>query len=228
MIFDDKLMIKQAVDSKKEEMEVLYWITEDSLYDGKTSKAKNVLTMLLYAMKFNPSAVKDGLKQIQIKRLKELTEELFENGAKKIEQQILIKPETNVYDLPFESEKLFKDHIQQNSIVLQNALETNVKITHRELDVGQDYRIDLLAENVKTAFAIEVKMIKTNHSVVSQCDKYCFYLYRKLRYDRFKSVQGVVIAPGFDEWSINELRRKGHWVFQAKMNENDLVLNKIT
>ena len=62
-------------------------------------------------------------------------------------------------------------------------------------------------------YPIELKIAQGNHAVVSQCSKYCYYFYRQLRYDRFKKIQGIVIGNGYDAWSINELRREGHWIF---------------
>ena len=73
-----------------------------------------------------------------------------------------------------------------------------------------------MAESDKFFYPIELKIATATHAVVSQIQKYCFYFYRQLRYGMYREIKGVVIANGFCDRSINELRRYGIQIFTIR------------
>ncbi len=42
------------------------------------------------------------------------------------------------------------------------------------------------------------------------------------------SMEGVVIGNGFDEWSINELRRQNIWCYSVKSVDESIVLERVS
>lgn len=195
------------------EVEVLYWILEDALHDGKRNRALCIFELLLYIAKYKNGLLRGGLNQTYRNRLKEIAHELHGNGPKKQIDAVTMKREIQQREIPFKSESKLQDYLIEKKSVLSEALGEQVKIMGKEIEVGDDYRCDIVAESEQTLFPIELKIAQGNHSVVSQCSKYCYYFYRKLRYSHFKKVQGIVIASGFDSWSVNAIRQEGHWIF---------------
>ena len=96
------------------------------------------------------------------------------------------------------------------------------------MELKNGYRCDVVAESKTRLYPIELKIAQSTHAVVSQCSKYCYYFYRKLRYDRFKYVQGVVLSNGFDAWSINAIRQEGHWILKIVPTNSGIKLLRVT
>ncbi len=209
----------------KNELEPMYWIVEDALYHGKQSRAKAVLKLLLYVGKYRPELIQTGLKPIQRIRLKEITHEIHEKATTQRREAITVKHPIQSRNIPFKLEKDLQKHLSEHKNILEDALEDRLRIVGLEVETDDDYRCDVVAESSKKFYPIEIKIAQSTHAVVSQCSKYCYYFYRKLRYDRFKEVQGVVITNGADAWSVNELRRAGHWIYTINPVDSK---NKIT
>jgi len=228
MILNDKRMIQQALRTHTEEVEPLYWLLEDALHAGKTDKAKSLLEILLYTGKYKPPVVKDGLRPAHRDRLKQICYELLGNGAVREETAITMKPALASRKIPFKLESELQSYLVQNKDLIGRAVGEDVKIVGVEVKVDEDYRCDIVAESKERCYPIELKIAQGNHAVVSQCSKYCYYFYRKLRYGHFKLVQGVVIMNGADTWSINELRREGHWVYMIiPISDTAITLERI-
>jgi len=215
MTLNNPGMIRQANKMFYCEMEPLYWKVEDALRLGNIEKARNLFMILLYAAKHRPELVSSGLKPGHRKRLKELSYELFEDFVPKNGKSIEIRQSIGPVKLPFAKEVELQEYLQTHPEILSRALGEDVRVTGIEVDVGHDYKCDVVAEGEKF-YPIELKIGQTNHAVVSQCLKYCYYFYHKLRYNLYKEIQGVTIGNGFDSWSINELRREGLWCFAIK------------
>ncbi|MHA2281513.1 MAG: hypothetical protein ACXAC5_11720 [Promethearchaeota archaeon] len=213
MKFNDPHMIEQTMTTHACELEPLYWLLEDALYDDKKSRARSLLEIILYVAKYKPNLVMEGLQQPFRERLKIIPYELNGNSSLQKREAISIKQPIRSRELPFKVELELKEFLAQNPIILSSAFEDSIKVTGTEVETDGDYRCDIVAESKSVFYPVELKIAQGTHAVVSQCSKYCYYFYRKLRYDRFKKVQGVVIASGFDVWSINELRREGHWIY---------------
>lgn len=221
-------MIQQAKNTHVTELEVLYWILEDALHAGNRNKAKGLLITLLYIAKYRPELIRIGLQETYMKRLKGLTYDLLDNKSTCLQQPITMKPAIQSKKIPFKMELELKQYLVDNPDKLALALEDDIKIVGVEVEAGEDYKCDIVAESDKYFYPIELKIAHGTHTAVSQCSKYCYYFYRKLRYDRFKRVQGVVCANGYDAWSVNELRRAGHWIYSIDpISDTDIVLERI-
>ena len=227
MRLDDPRSIEQAMQTHKCEVEVLYWILEDSLYQGNQDKAKSIYTLLLYIAQYRQDLLIQGLKAKQRERLQEIAYELYSKNSIKKRSSIIIKPGIAGHKIPFEKEKDFQDFLCKNPQILAQALEDGIKIMGREVETDFEYRCDIVAESEKFFYPVELKIAQTDHAVVSQIQKYCFYFYRKLRYNHFKEIQGVVLSVGFDNWSINELRRDGIILFQIRPKDKEIKLIRI-
>ncbi len=228
MKFDNENLIEQTNNTHVSELEPMYWIIEDALRDGKIDRAKSMLHSILYVGKYKPKLLLQGLQVPYRERLKTLTHELFSKQSIKKCESIILKPPIQSCKIPFKLESELKNYLVKHPEILSKALEDSIKITGTEVETEGDYRCDIVAESSLMFYAVELKITQGNHSAVSQCSKYCYYFYRQLRYDRFKTIQGIVIALGFDKWSINELRREGHWIFFMKStSESDITLERI-
>jgi RecB family endonuclease NucS len=227
MKFDDEHLMNQALNTHVKEVEVLYWILEDAVYKNQSEKARSILVMILYIAKFRPELIQEGLQRPYRERLKVLSHEILENCSIQKREAISIRQPIQPRKIPFKLESELKDYLIKNADKLCEALRDRIKVTGSEVETEGDYRCDIVAESDETLYAIELKIAQGNHAVVSQCSKYCYYFYRKLRYDRFKKVQGVVIANGFDQWSINELRREGHWIYEILPQDEGIDLARV-
>jgi len=219
-------MIQQAKVMHPSEMEPLFWHVEDALHEGNQDRARGIFVILLYAAKFNPELVQKGLQPGHRSRLQELSYELFSSSVPKSYTPIKMRPSLSPRTIPFKKEEELQKYLSSHPEILADALGEEVRINGVEVEVGPEYRCDIVAEG-KQVYAIELKIGQANHAVVSQCNKYCYYLKRKLRYNHYKPVQGVVIGNGFDEWSINELRREGIWCYAVKSVGDVIKLERI-
>ena len=220
-------MIEQTLNTHESELEPMYWILEDALYENKTSRARNLLEILLYLAKYKPELIQNGLQKPFRDRLKTIASELLGNSSIQKREVISIKPPVKPREIPFSVEMELKNYLVRNHDRLSSAFDDPIKIKGTEVEIEGDYRCDIVAESISTCYPIELKIAQGTHAVVSQCSKYCYYFYRKLRYDRFKRVQGIVIANGFDQWSVNELRREGHWIYEMLPDDNGIILSRI-
>lgn len=225
MKLNNSHFIQQSLSTTVPEVEVLYWLVEDALHEGNKDKAELLFQTLLYIAKYNAKLISQGLRPIQRERLKEITHEIHKGISLRKVQPITMKPPIEPRSIPFKKEKELQHYLHDNKKVLEDALSCSLRIIGLEVETADDYRCDIVAESENTCFPIELKIAQSTHAVVSQCSKYCYYFYRKLRYGQFKEVQGVVVSRGFDAWSINELRRHGHWIFNiVPISDSDITL----
>lgn len=213
MDFKNTKLIEQAMETQVSEVEVMYWIIEDSIYKNKKELAHAVLEMLLYVARYKPNLIQEGLNSSYRKRLKELCYHVFSNQIIQSKQAVEIRPSIDPQKIPFKLESELKNYLAENPDILSQALADPIRIIGTEVETDCEYRCDLVAESKKIFYPIELKIGQGTHAVVSQCSKYCYYFYRKLRYNHYKQIQGVVIGNGYDSWSINELRKEGHWIY---------------
>ncbi len=210
------------------ELEPLYWVMEDAFYKGDRDKARVIYeSSFLYVAKYRQHVLREGLKDKYIERLKEISYELYDGTATKERKSITIKQSSSARPLPFEKESMLRDFLAENPQVLSSALDTPIRILGTEVKTDCEYRCDIVAESEGTCFPIELKIVQANHAVVSQISKYCYYFYRRYRYGNFKNIQGVVCANGYCDWSINELRREGIWIFEITPNGEGIKLSRI-
>jgi hypothetical protein len=224
MKLDTPSLIDQAHRMHPEEMEPLYWIIEDALVKGETGRAESAFGIMLYAAKYNKELISKGLRPTYQQRLKEISFELFGKGVPTERKAVVVKQAVAASPLPFQKEAELQLYLAEHPELISKALEDEIRIVGTEVETDCGYRCDIVAESDNTFYPIELKIGQANHQVVSQCAKYCFYFYRKLRYSFFKPVQGVVIANGADDWAINELRRQNMWVFIVRNSQDDSLV----
>lgn len=209
------------------EIEPLYWHMEDALLQSKTDRAQACFGLLLYAAKHNPRLIAAGLRQEHRDRLKEISFEMTGQSVPVKRDAISIKTGQSPVSLPFKKERELQEFLLDHPETLSQGFGESVKIVGTEVETDCGYRCDIVAESKLIFYPIELKIGQANHQVVSQCSKYCFYFYRRLRYNHFKKIQGIVIANGADSWSINELRRMGIWVFLLRAGSDGVILNRV-
>jgi len=228
MDFTEPVMVQQALDTHESEVEAMYWILEDALHSGRPKKAHALLNLLLYVAKFNPELIQTGLKAPYRKRLRQITYEILDQRSFQKVEAITVRAPISSQKLPFKKEKELQNYLANHPEILCNALDDKIFIYGTEVVTEDKYRCDIVAESSSHLYPIELKIVQGTHAVVSQCSKYCYYFYRQMRYDRFKNIQGAIISSGFDSWSINELRRLGHWIYHIVPNsETEITLKRV-
>jgi hypothetical protein len=211
------------------EIEPLYWIVEDSLYANQTDRAKSMFRLLCLFAKYRKPDMIKILRPRQMERLSEISYELYGEKSYRQMQPIQMKWPLNSTKIPFSREKELQAYLQSHTCILGDALGESVRVTGIEVKTDFDYACDVVAESNEVFYPIELKIRQSKHGVVSQIEKYCFYFYRTLRYNRYKRIQGVVIANGFDAYSINELRRSGIRIFNiAPLDKDEIRLEEVT
>jgi hypothetical protein len=221
--FNDPMYLRNTRKIHVSSIEPLYWCLEDALYKGDLQTAKYVHTDFLYIAHYRKPLLKQGLQPAYINRLKQITYELYDDTYTKTRTSITIKEATEPKPLPFEKEADLRDHIAKNSELLSQAIGLKVKIMDTEVETDCGYRCDILAEGEQFYYPVELKITQANHAVVSQITKYCYYFYRKFRYSWYKPIQGIIVANGYDAWSINELRREGIWILEVRPAKENLI-----
>lgn len=226
--FNNQDVIDRTMTSQLAEIEPLYWVLEDSIYSGDRDKAKAVFGLLLYTAKFRPDLISSGLKPKQRERMKEICHEMSDNPILKETNPITIKFATEPKRLPFTKECELQQFLSENPNILSSALNDTIRVVGIEVETDCGYKCDIVAEGQKFFYPIELKIGQATNAV-SQIHKYIYYFYRSLRYNRYREIQGIVIANGFCHWSINELRRQGIWIFDIFHDvDNKIKLIRIT
>lgn len=218
--------LEQIASISPRELEPLYWVLEDALYDNRLARAKAAYGIFCALAKTNRCLFFEGLRKRQVERLKEIAFELFDQEICQKRRVVDFKLPTSPKALPFKNEKELEIFLSNNLIVLELAIGDHLRLVGTQVETDFGYACDIVAEG-KKFYPIELKIGQSTHAAVSQIEKYCFYFYRKLRYDRYKPIQGVVVANGFCAYSVNALRKNGHRVFDIIPDEQVVHLREI-
>lgn len=208
-------------------LEPLYWVLEDAIHDNNLRLARCIYKDFLYFAHYRKEDLVRAMQPAYLGRLKVLAHELFSDTSIKDRKPIILKMASQSQQLPFQKEADFRDFLATNPRLLSDALHDQIRIIDTEVLTEDDYRCDILAESRTHYYPIELKIRQANHAVVSQIAKYCYCFYRRFRYGFHRPIQGVVIAAGFDAWSINELRREGIWIFDIHPDGDSIKLIRI-
>lgn len=211
---DNPQLIERTINAHPSELEPLYWIMEDSLHSGNHSRAKACYMMLAYHAKFTPQMMAQHLRPAYRARLKEVTHEILTGTTTRQYQSIEVKYAIQKKEINFKNEAELRDYLAEQMDLLSETLGQRVTLRGTEIET-EFGNCDLVVEGPQTFFPIELKTEQSSHKVVSQITKYVYHFYRQLRYNWHKPVQGIVMANGFDAWSINELRKQGTWIFDV-------------
>lgn len=225
---NDPLYLENTRTTRSSELEPLYWAVEDAIHTGDLVRARSIYKAFVYIARYRKHLLREGLQAAYITRLQQIAYELYSDNSYKKQQPITIKHAILSKAIPFQREEDLRNYIATHPDIL-NILDPHIQIRGMEIPTENGYRCDILAESTSHYYPIELKIGQTNHAVVSQICKYCYYFYRQFRYGWHKPIQGVVIANGFDDWSINELRREGIILLEVlPNNKDDIVLKKVS
>jgi hypothetical protein len=222
---DNHNLREQALQTTPEVVEVLFWRMEDALYSGNRDLAQAILIDFAYIAKYNKLLLARHLRPRYIQRLKEINNELNGTPNSRNVEPVEIRQAVPASELQFGKESDLRDYLSLHPEAL--APIGSFDLIRTAIPVEEGYEIDIVAENEKLAYIIELKITKADHKVCSQIRKYLFYYYRQCRYDWYRDLQGVVVANGFDPWCINELRRDGIWCFLVYSSTTGPVLRKL-
>lgn len=220
---DEQKMIDEVLSYHPKEIEPLYWLVEDSLYSNNMKLAKSVYKHLACLAKHKKSIIQENLKPVYMERLKLLAYQLFGDVVYEPKKPISVRMSSNCRAIPFPKESDLRDFLAKNKNILSCAYNDKIDFIEVEVLTDFDYRCDILAESENKCYPTELKIGQATHAVVSQIDKYCQYFYRKYRYAMHKNIQGVVIANGFDSYSINTLLKNGIMCFEVMPDKNDII-----
>jgi len=172
---NNQKMIEQAVRTQICEIEPLYWMLEDAIYNNQTDHAKSVYQIILYIAKYNPGVVQ-SLRDDYRNRLKEIAFELHGEGSLIVNRNpIVLKDPVQAYTLPFVKEKELQMYLHDHVEIFREALNDNITIRGTEVDTDFGYRCDLLLRSDTHCYPVELKIGQANHQVVSQINKYCWF-----------------------------------------------------
>ncbi len=193
--------------------ETLYYQVYNSVLLGRSDKAKTYLGFLRDEYEKDES-------QFLILKQDERWNHLIELGNV-IDNGLIVK---NFQDIEKPIEKIAKEedeiHFRKQSELIKAICreKDNLKIHLQAEDdfyfVGLEQEtkfgnVDLVAQDKDTIYPIEVKKSGARHDVIGQIDKYMIHFKLKLINKIYSCVKGVVIANGFDEYTLQELYRFG-------------------
>lgn len=224
---DNPDIIEEVMSYHPKEIEPLYWKIEDSITSGKNNLAKSIYSSFLCLAKYNKKILTENLNPCQLARLRQLTFELFGETSFKEIKTISIKESTGSKTIPFSKESELRDFLVDNKYILEKAYDTKIRYIDKEVKTNFGYQCDIVAEDDRFCYPTELKIAQAKHGVISQIEKYCHFFYRQYRYNFYKKMQGVVIANGFDAFSINELRRNNILCFEVNGTLENLFLKSI-
>jgi RecB family endonuclease NucS len=210
----------------KQELEPLYWLIEDNLEKNNIKLCKQVYQTFIDLAKIRKSFLIKNLHSDYIQRLKELSFELYDHVS--IRKNAVINIEYNIQsvELSIQKESELRDYLALHPELFVDLSSEKIKLKDVEVPTKFGFSCDLLLESDNFYYPVEIKIKKATHQVVSQIDKYCYYFYRKYRYNFHKSIQGVVVSNGFCDWSINELRKNNIICYNVS-DCNGIKLKKI-
>lgn len=226
---DTPEMINRISTYKKEEIEPLYWLIEDSIDKGELQLAKSVYKDFACIAKYNKNLLVENLKSVQLNRLKNLSYELFGDSVIIKQKSITIMPNSECRPIPFKKESELRDYLYSRPEMLSSVYGDKIELINKEVKTNFEFRCDLVLESETYCYPTEIKIGQATHGVVSQIHKYCHYFYKRYRYGLHRNIQGVVIANGFDSYSVNELRKNNIWCFNVvPKSENDIELIRLS
>lgn len=224
MFDEDYLYELNKID--KQELEPLYWLIEDNLEKNNISLCKQIYQTFVDLAKVRKSFLVNNLHSDYLKRLKELAFELYDNVSIKKCSSIEFQSNIEPVELSLKKESELRDYLANNTNLFSELNEPRIRLKDVEVPTKFGFSCDLLLESDNFYYPVEIKIKKATHQVVSQIDKYCYYFYRKYRYNFHKTIQGVVVSNGFCNWSINELRKNN--IICYNVSEcNGIILYKI-
>lgn len=193
-------------------IEILYFLLQNSLLDCNFNQANIYLGLLKQAYKEDKDLFKKSLTDKQKKKLK-----LFEKQT--LQKEIIYQP------FPFNKfekispvgERVEEEIELQNQFLRKKFFNLptllnfkDYKLSGIEIPVDEgfvDVIIDNIVNNQTIRYLIELKAGIADHRVIGQIMKYKIYFTKKLLYKLWDDVEGIVIAHGFTENALIELKK---------------------
>lgn len=214
--------------------EQLFFNLRNSVLLGNLKNARMWLHFLREDFKKDESLFESLKRSIFWEELKILGEQV-DNGEVVRKYELLKELDDSVHlegdNEKFRREKALVDKICKDG---QESLRKLFKASNKFYLSSREYptlfgRLDLLGKDERTIYAIEVKKGTAKHDIVSQIDKYILDLKLKLMYRTYDIIKGAVIANGFSQYALNELRKNNIIILKYKYNieEDILKLSKV-
>ncbi|MDD5649618.1 MAG: hypothetical protein PHF86_04260 [Candidatus Nanoarchaeia archaeon] len=191
--------------------ETLYYQTYNYMLLGDSSNAKMYLSFLREEFDSNEKSFDPLKKDHRWEHLKEIGNAIDKN----LVLSNLVE-DKSVVVLRQEDETVFskQDDLVKAIMLSQDDLriclgaesDFNCIITEMETRYG---RVDLVAQDKKTVYPIEVKKNGAFHDVVGQINKYVIHFKLGLINRIYDFVVGIVIANNFDVFVLKELYKLG-------------------
>lgn len=187
--------------------EVLYYRLYNSVLLGNKDDAKLNLDLLREEYRTNKEEFVPLQEDERWDHLVELGEAV-DNG-----KIITSVSSSNSAVIPADERKVDKEKelvttLMKNQNLLREALHTSPRFYISNSEHPTKFgRADLVAIDDKTLYVIETKRGTADFGVVGQLDKYMLHFKLKLILRVYTRVVGVIIANGFNEYAVQELRR---------------------
>lgn len=217
-------------------VETLYYKLYNSVLLGESNEAKMYLELLREEYTNNSESFLIFENDERFDHLKQLGN-LVDNGLLIRNSNYNLNTSTvqtaNTDDNQAETEiELIKIifSIEDNLQKLRKCLNTSEKFCVANIQHPTLFgRIDVLAIDGDTVYAIEIKKSEARYSVISQIEKYVLDLKLKLILKVWKKVVGVVIANGYVNQVVKELVKSDVIAIKYSLkNDNDITFRKLT
>lgn len=126
-------------------------------------------------------------------------------------------------DKDFENEYELKSFIIENKIIEKSL---GLKLVSWEYPTTYG-RVDMLYNGNKVKVPCEVKLNTSDHSLITQIEKYIHHFLFYLHYKMWDYVQGITIARNYSDFSLQELRKLDVLILKYSTNKDSFYLEKI-
>lgn len=212
-----------------QDIETLYYFLDMSVIKGEADESKMYLEILRDEYEENEDNF-DVLKED--KRFEHL-----QKLSKVIENNLVVRS----FDFTKTKEEIVEKDDQQIRKEKELVLEIckNQDVLRKALNVSKDFiinscwqkvmfgEVDIVAQDKEAIYIIETKKNIAKHDVIAQIEKYLFDFKLKMILKLWKSVIGIVIANGYDKYTLKELKKTGTICLKYKFQNKKLELEKI-
>lgn len=105
--------------------------------------------------------------------------------------------------------QLVKFIYEKGTSQLESIFKEPVHLYNIEQPCGPYGYVDMVYEGARSMYPVEIKKGIAGHDVVGQIGKYDLWHKLRLHYGHYDRVQSAVIARGYDQYAVEELRRMG-------------------
>lgn len=191
-------------------LSTLYYFCHRAYLIGDEHSAKMYLDML--REEYRTRSSHESLTRCQLQTLKEIREALTTGKviAKKWSDQLPADIAPEGTKSPVESQaQLVKFIHDKGKAQLESIFKEAVQLHNIEQPCGPYGRVDMVYAGDRSMYPVEIKKSVAGHDVIGQIGKYDLWHKLRLHYGQYDRVQSAVIARGYDQYALDELRRMG-------------------